>query len=573
MRVLLFIFILAVQLFSEDFFETVIKEINISKNSSQYEKFTIDEYRSTKKVDEFSVKINFNQSTLENKTYYLTIISDIDALSSTNAKYTKQNKILTIKLDKNNIKELYFNYKYKDAKRIEFRCDVISEFEYKYILPNEGILYGIAYGIIFCAFLYYLIIFFSTRIVAFLYYSFMQLFVLLSLFGFTYISFLSYTNQEYIYTQAFIDVFETLAFAFTVLFSKEILNVKKMMPLLNIVLNTFILISFADVGAIILYNYSILYEYIGFEVGLLLPVFAGIIACYKKVDYAYIYTFGWSIMLFVIYLSENFTFTISSIYTIHMVTPLESLIFSFALGLMLRKIVKDKNEKEKLLIHQSKLASMGEMIENIAHQWRQPLMHLGYINMNLEMSSRKNQFKEDYFIKKIQESNSQIKFMSETIDSFRDFYYIENKKQDFLISNSCQLAINIINPTLKKKKINIEYKIEEDSLIKGYENEYAQVLLNFFTNSLEVFELRKTKNPKISILITRINNKSLIKVCDNGQGIDNNNLQKIFDAHFSTKKRGSGIGLYMSRVIIESHFNGNIYASNSKDGACFSIEV
>ena len=110
---------------------------------------------------------------------------------------------------------------------------------------------------------------------------------------------------------------------------------------------------------------------------------------------------------------------------------------------MLKKIAKDRNEKEKLLIHQSKLASMGEMIENIAHQWRQPLMHLGYINMNLEMLSLHNQFTQDHFIKKIKESNGQIKFMSSTIDSFRDFYYIENEKQDFLISNAVELATSM----------------------------------------------------------------------------------------------------------------------------------
>lgn len=310
-----------------------------------------------------------------------------------------------------------------------------------------------------------------------------------------------------------------------------------------------------------------------FEVPFLIPIIAGMIAIYKKVDYAYIYTFGWSIMFIIVYLSEEFIITISNIYTIHMVTPLESLIFSFALGLMLKKIAKDRNEKEKLLIHQSKLASMGEMIENIAHQWRQPLMHLGYINMNLEMLSLHNQFTQDHFIKKIKESNGQIKFMSSTIDSFRDFYYIENEKQDFLISNAVELAINIINPTLKKKKVNLELDIEKDSLIKGYENEYSQVLLNFFTNSLEMFEIRKIVNPTINIVITKQKNKSIIKVCDNAQGIDNSNLEKIFDAHFTTKQRGSGIGLYMSRVIIQSHFNGEIYVSNTKEGACFSIEV
>jgi signal transduction histidine kinase len=561
------------QLFAEDFFGKVIKDINISKDFKTYKEANLSDYSSNEYLSTVSLKFRFNKEPLEKEVYYLVVISDVDSLIFTNAKYTRKNNIMTIKVDKNNSSELYFNYKYKEAKKLEFRCDVISEFEYKYLLNNEGILYGIAYGIIFCAFLYYLIIFFSTQILAFLYYSIMQLFVLFSLIGFVYISFLSYSNQEYYLTQAVIDTFETLAFAFTVLFAKEILGVKKNMPLMNILMNIFIIASFLDIGAIVVYKYSILYKYMAFEIGFLLPVIAGIIAIFKKINYAAIYTLGWSIMLIVVFLTEKFLITLSNIYTIHMLAPLESLIFSFALGLMLKKIIKDKNEKEKLLIHKSKLASMGEMIENIAHQWRQPLTHLGYINMNLEMKSQSDKYDKNYFIKKIKESNGQIKFMSSTIDDFRDFYYVEKEKQKFLVSNACQLAINIISPTLNKKKIKITLNIEKDSLIEGYENEYAQVILNFFTNSIDLFESRKIKDPTIDILIETMNNKSITKVSDNAEGIESENLDKIFDSHFSTKKRGSGIGLYMSRVIIQSHFSGNIYASNDKKGACFSIEV
>lgn len=235
---------LALTLFSEDFLRTVIKEFTISNDFITYKKFTTEDYRREEIFDKVSLKIDFNEDILKNETYYLVVISDIDSLVSTNADYVKKQNIITVKLDKNNTKDLYFNYKYKKAKKIEFRCDVISEFEYKYMLPNEGILYGLAYGIIFCAFFYYLIIFFSTRILAFLYYSIMQLCVLLSLLGFMYISFLSYPNQEYMYTQAIIDVFETLAFAFTVLFAKEILDMKKNMPLMNIICNVFIVLSF-----------------------------------------------------------------------------------------------------------------------------------------------------------------------------------------------------------------------------------------------------------------------------------------------------------------------------------------
>ena len=559
-------------LFSEDFFRSVIKDIEISKDFKIYKKAEINDYTSTEKITDVSLKLQFNKQKLEKSTYYLVVISDIDSLMNTNATYTRKNKIFTIKLDHENTKELYFNYKYEKEKKLEFRCDVISEFEYKYMLQHEGILYGIAYGIIFCAFLYYLI-FFSTRKLAFLYYSLMQLFVLLSLLGFSYVSFLSYPNQEYPYIQALIDAFETFAFAFTVLFAKEILNTKKEMPFINILLNIFVVLSFIDIFAIILIKYSLLYKYMAFEIGFLLPVIAGIVGTDTKVGDAFIYTLGWSIMLLVVYLSENFIITISSVYTIHMVTPFESLIFSFALGLMLKKIVKEKNEKEKFLIHKSKLASMGEMINNIAHQWKQPLTHLSYINMNLQLASDDKVFDKEYLKVKIEESNQQIEFMSNTIDNFRDFYKPVKEKEKFLISNAVKKSIDIMKPILQLHDISIDFIIIKDSTLISYENEYSQVVLNLISNAKDELISREIKNPLIQIEIKIDNNKTVTEIRDNAGGIKCNQYEKIFEPYYTTKETGSGIGLYMSKTIIDAHFKGELQVKNTQNGACFSIVV
>jgi len=546
-----------------------INSFLISSEGGRYKQTTYEEYK-TNKLKNFKIKMGIDKKTLKNKPYYLTIIDKDDSLKYTNAKYEIYDHMKVIKLDESIEKNLYFEYSYNTAQRIAFRFNVISDFEYKYILPFEGILYGLAYGIIFSAFLYYLIIYSSTRRIYFLYYSIMQLFVLLSLIGFVYFSFKPYPNEL---GQTIVDIFETSGFIFTILFAKEVLNTKRVMPYMNYILNFFLFINILDIFAIFIFKQSIFYEYMPFYLSFLLPFIAGIISIIKGNKISVFYTLGWFMVFLVVYLYEKDMIPLSGIYTIHLTLPLESLIFSFALTITLRELVQKQNEKEKLLIHKSKLASMGEMIDNIAHQWRQPLMHLGYINMNLEMSSQSDKFEKEYFIKKIKESNNQIKFMSKTIDDFSDFYKIEKEKQEFLISNACKLAINIINPTLKKKNINLNLTIKKDSFIKGYENEYAQVILNFFTNSIEIFETRKIENPIINILIETINNKSITKVFDNGKGIKNNSLEEIFDAYVSTKKKGSGIGLYMSRVIIQSHFDGNIYASNNKEGACFTIEV
>jgi len=566
------------QLIAEDFFPTVINHIDISNDFKTYKHAQLEDYTSSTQVNQISIKLHFNKTLLINDQYYLVVISDIDSLVSTNANYIKKDKVLIVKLD-SSIKELYFHYKYKEAKKAEFRCDVISDFEYRYLLPNEGVLYGIAYGIIFCAFLYYLIIFFSTRIVAFLYYSCMQLFVLLSLLGFMYVSFLSYPNQEYPYTQAVIDSFETLAFAFTVFFAKEILNIKKIMPFLNVIFNIFIIVSFMDIVAIMIYKYSILYSYMAFEIAFLLPIIAGLIAIYKKVNYAFIYTLGWSMMFIIVYVAEKFlveissTHTISSIYIIHMITPIESLIFSFALGLMLKKVVKDKNEKEKFLIHKSKLASMGEMINNIAHQWKQPLTHLSYINMNLDLASEDEIFDKKYLQTKIKESNQQIDFMASTIDNFRDFYKPAKEKEKFLISKAIKKSMDIMKPLLEINDISISCEIHHDSKIVSYENEYSQVILNLITNAKDELISREIKKPRIEIEVFLKNHKTITTVKDNAGGINQESIDKVFEPYFTTKELGSGIGLYMSKTIIDSHFKGELKVKNIDDGACFIIVI
>lgn len=574
MRFLLFTFVFAIVLIEsymnfEYVFDKRINSVLISENFKDYKILDHDKYI-YKKVKQFSIKFEINKDTLVDNTYYMSIVSDIDALTYSSVPYKQQQDIIIVKLHKDMNKDIYFNYKYDSYKRGEFRINIINEFEHDYILPFEGILYGIAYGIIFCAFLYYLLIYFSTLKKYFLYYSFMQLFVLLSLIGFVYFSFKPY---PVVFGQALVDIFETLGYLFTILFVKEVLNTKKNMLFINRILNILIVLNILDLAAITIFKYSVLYEYLPFYLTFFIAACAGYLATTKGNKYARFYTIGWLMMAVLVYISERSFSPVSEIYLIHVAAPLESLIFSFALAYMLKDLVRKQNEKEKLLIHKSKLASMGEMIDNIAHQWRQPLTHLGYINMNLEISSLQNEFEKEYFIKKIKESNTQIKFMSKTIDDFRDFYKVDKTKEVFLISNACLLAVNIINPTLTKKNIILNFDIKNDSKIKGYENEFSQVILNFLTNSIDMFAVKKIKNPTVNISIDCIQNKTITEVSDNAKGIKEIYLKEVFKPYFTTKKRGSGIGLYMSQVIIQSHFEGNISVKNTEKGACFTIII
>ena len=564
MKYLILLFLFFSNLYSHFLLDDFISEDNLT-----FKKASFSEYKN-KELKEFTIKFKVNLGKLKNETHYLAIVSNKDSLVHTNTQYEIINNVMLIKLDDKQKNELIFQYKYETPKRAEFRWNTITDFEYTYLLKYEGILYGVSYGIIFCAFLYYLIIYFSSKIKHFLYYSLMQLFVLFSLIGFVYFSYQPYPAST---PQAIVDICETLSFLFTLLFAQSILYTKQKMPKIHIFINLFILLNILDVIAILFYKYSILYEYLSFYVVFLIPFFTGILAFLKGNKYSLIYTLGWLVVCIFTYVAQNWEISpISSIYVIHIGAPLESLIFSFALGYMLKTLVNEKNEKEKILIHQSKLASMGEMINNIAHQWRQPLTHLGFINMNLQLCLEEEPIDKKYINEKIEESNAQLDFMSKTIDNFRDFYKINKKKELFYISDAVKKALDIMEPIFKNNKIEFEFNLIKDKQVDGYENEYSQVILNILTNAKDVLLSRQIQNPKIVISINQKHNSTITTILDNGGGIENKYINQIFDPYFTTKEKGSGIGLYMSEMIIKNHFKGKITACNKANGSIFSIE-
>ncbi|WP_417326132.1 sensor histidine kinase [Halarcobacter sp.] len=547
----------------------VIESVKISEDLNSFKNASYLEYKD-KKVKQFAIKVKLKKKNYLGKNYYLTVISDYENMTHTNTIYKNYNHMMLIKLDKTASDILYFEYEYDTPKRPGFRVKVISKSEYENLLPYEGIIYGVAYGIIFCAFLYYFIIYFSIREKYFLYYSIMQLFVLLSLIGFMIVSFKPYPTT---FAQTLIDILENLSFIFTLLFAKEILNAKNKLSFSSSLINFFLWINTIDIGIILLINYSLLYEYMPFYISFLIPSLLGLLSIINGNKNAIIYTIGWSFMASFVYMAEKDLIPFSGIYTIHFAAPMESLIFTLALAFTLRRIVKEKNEKEKLLIHKEKLASMGEMINNIAHQWRQPLTHLSFINMNLQMASYDEKLSKEYLDEKIEESNKQLEFMSSTIDSFRDFYKPQKEKENFYLSKAVKQAVDIMAVLLEKENIELELDIRKDKKIYAYENEYSQVLLNLITNAKDVLVQRQIEGAKIKITIDSYFDKSFTTVCDNAGGIKKDDLNKIFEPYFTTKESGSGIGLYMSKTIINSHFKGKLRVENKKEGACFTIEV
>ena len=238
--------------------------------------------------------------------------------------------------------------------------------------------------------------------------------------------------------------------------------------------------------------------------------------------------------------------------------------------------LKEKEKSNQLLVQQSKLAMLGEMIGNIAHQWRQPLMQLSAILMYIDAYNEKGKLTSDRLISKIKDGNSIIDFMSKTIEDFRNYYKPEKQKEEFFVKDSINSALFIVNSALKHAniKINTNYSNEDIKLI-SYKNEFSQALLNIITNAKDILIQRDVDKPSINIDVFEENDKIKIHVLDNAGGIEDDIINKIFDPYFTTKhqSQGTGIGLYMTKMIIENNMNGSIVVQNEKEGAKFIISL
>jgi len=235
------------------------------------------------------------------------------------------------------------------------------------------------------------------------------------------------------------------------------------------------------------------------------------------------------------------------------------------------KLQQDIEHKNIMLIQQNKLASMGEMIANIAHQWRQPLNTLGIVIQKIGVYYHQGLLDEQKMQEYISESLVLLNGMSETIDDFRNFFSENKVAETFDIEEAIKKSTMIINPILQKNNIKFTLLMEEKYSLFGYKNEFFQVILNLMNNAIEAVIEDKIKNPAIRINVKQKKDKVLIEVCDNGNGILHEHRHKIFDPYFTTKSKGTGLGLYMSKIIIEDHMNGSIEVNSDIFGSSFKV--
>ncbi len=229
--------------------------------------------------------------------------------------------------------------------------------------------------------------------------------------------------------------------------------------------------------------------------------------------------------------------------------------------------VKKNREKDRVMFQQARLAALGEMLGNIAHQWRQPLMELGLIFYKI-----KKICKDDEVIALYEKGTTILEKMSQTIVDFQNFFSPTKHKELFCIADAIKQTLPIIEGSLQRADIEVRLTLQEDLLVYGYPNEFSQVILNILSNAKDAL-IRKSGARYIQIRAFEDEKMVQIQIHDNGGGIPADIIEKIFEPYFSSKSKGTGLGLYMSKMIIEQSMGGSLEAMNEKGGAKFVIKL
>ncbi len=255
--------------------------------------------------------------------------------------------------------------------------------------------------------------------------------------------------------------------------------------------------------------------------------------------------------------------------------PFLIIVFFMIFAIFVYKVINQLKIKEQQMLAQSRLAQMGEMIGNIAHQWRQPLNALGITVQKIQKFHQMDRLDEVIIKKSVDKSMMLINKMSDTIDDFMGFFRPDKIKTLFDIKDVIDETLTLLEASLKNNFIEVIInKDDNEAKIDGYRGEFSQVLINILSNAKDVLRQNNIKHPKINIDVIVNDNEIVVKIKDNGGGIPQDIIKNIFDPYFTTKEqgKGTGIGLYMSKMIIEENIGGKLEAKNINGGACFMIK-
>ena len=231
-------------------------------------------------------------------------------------------------------------------------------------------------------------------------------------------------------------------------------------------------------------------------------------------------------------------------------------------------------EKDRVMFQQARLAQMGEMIGNIAHQWRQPLNEISLLIQSFEMAFYRDRLNEEFLEKRLEESEEIIDKMSQTIDDFRNFFNPNKEKSLFSINGSIEDGIKLLQASFDNSSIEIKKDFSDEVELFGFQNEFEQVILNILSNAKDILISRDCQIRRVEISISKYENWAFVSISDTGGGVSEKSLSRVFEPYFTTKEQGegTGIGLYMSKSIIE-RMGGKIEVENGELGAVFKISL
>jgi len=250
-------------------------------------------------------------------------------------------------------------------------------------------------------------------------------------------------------------------------------------------------------------------------------------------------------------------------------------LFNASLENTVSEAIESSSKKDKILAQQSKLAAMGEMVGSIAHQWRQPLNALAMRVQFLEDDFEDGIIDMPYIQEHATENMKLVNFMSKTIDDFRNFFRVDKIKKQFCIVETLNVVLNLISTQLEDHNIKIDILGDESCEIVGFESEFQQVVINIINNAKDVFVEKDQKDAQITVNVQKEQEDVFVTISDNAGGIPDDVINRIFEPYFTTKEqgKGTGLGLYMSKMIIEDNMHGSLKVENTRTGALFTIKL
>lgn len=389
-----------------------------------------------------------------------------------------------------------------------------------------------------------------------------------------------------------------------ILFTRNFLQTSQYIPRMDVLLKYFMYFCFALALAAFIAPYHTVVKIDGLLsiFGPIVLLISGLLVLKQGYRPARYYVIGWFVFLVgcILFALNKFNL-IGGFYLMNHAqqigSAVEMLMLSWALGdrikliqdeylqkanelnLTLQKRIEigllKERHKDKMLMQQSRFAALGEMIEQIAHQWRQPLNTLALINQNLYFKYKLQKFDAKSFDEAHEQIDNNLQYMSQTIDDFRNFYNTNTKEETYELKEAIDTALSLSDSTIKYAKIKVTIQDAPDYYVHNRKNEFIQVCMNLLKNAHDALIEKRKEDREVNFGIDCHDNKIYLSVEDNAGGIDESIINKIFNPYFTTKTKdnGSGIGLYMSKSIIEEHLDGTIHVENTPKGARFTLSL